>query len=453
MHIRPTREDELDEVMGIYARARTFMAEHDNPTQWGPTNWPPRSLICSDIAAGKSYVCETDDGRLAGVFFYDYGDHIDPCYEHIEDGAWECDAPYGVVHRIASAGVAHGVGAACLEWALARVGRLRIDTHPDNYVLQGLLDKLGFSRRGIIHVEEDDMPRLAFERSSPAQLRATILTDDVCVPGLEHEWGLSVHVRYHAAAETVVNVLLDFGQSDVFVQNASMLGIDLALVDLAVLSHAHYDHADGMGEFLARNNRAPVCLSSACEENCWSTRGGTAEEHYIGIRQGLLEQHSERLRWAPTTRVTSIAQGVHVVPHSVGVPVSPLRSSAEGSKGMYLRTSEGMVADPFAHELTLVFELAHDAICVMSSCSHVGVRRILDEVRAAFPERRVRAFVGGLHLKNVGDEVARNVARSMRKVGIERLYVGHCTGGHALEVLMAELDGVVSLRPGLVIEL
>ena len=39
------------------------------------------------------------------------------------------------------------------------------DTHGDNIVMQNLLKKLGFNHSGTIYVEEDDYPRLAFEKT------------------------------------------------------------------------------------------------------------------------------------------------------------------------------------------------------------------------------------------------------------------------------------------------
>ena len=58
-----------------------------------------------------------------------------------------------------------GVGSACLNWAFNQCGHLRIDTHGDNGVMQRLLEKLGFEHRGTVFVEEDDYPRLAFEKT------------------------------------------------------------------------------------------------------------------------------------------------------------------------------------------------------------------------------------------------------------------------------------------------
>lgn len=163
MRIRKATEQDVSRIMQIYARAREFMAQTGNPNQWGPTNWPPETLIHQDIAQGKSYVCEHED-NVVGVFFFDCGKDVEPTYAQIDDGSWLDDGPYGVVHRIASDGTARGTGQFCLEWAFAQCGHLRIDTHADNLVMQNLLRKLGFSHRGTIYVYEDHFPRLAFEK-------------------------------------------------------------------------------------------------------------------------------------------------------------------------------------------------------------------------------------------------------------------------------------------------
>lgn len=164
MRIRNTRIEDLDIVMQIYARARQFMAEHDNPKQWGATNWPPKPLIEDDIHKQDSYVCVDENDKPIGVFYYKAGYKVDPCYDVIVDGKWNDDENYGVVHRIASSGEAKGVGAFCINWAFEQCGHLRMDTHGDNYVMQSLLESIGFERKGIIYIVEDNDPRIAFEK-------------------------------------------------------------------------------------------------------------------------------------------------------------------------------------------------------------------------------------------------------------------------------------------------
>ncbi len=164
MRIRKTTEKDFERIMDIYAYAREFMAKTGNPNQWGPTNWPPESLIHNDIKDGNSYVCVSDDDKVIGTFFYTKGKDAEPTYREISDGSWIDDGEYGVVHRLASDGSEKGIGRFCLEWAFEQCGHLRIDTHEDNKVMQKLLGKLGFTKCGIIHVEEDDYPRFAYEK-------------------------------------------------------------------------------------------------------------------------------------------------------------------------------------------------------------------------------------------------------------------------------------------------
>ena len=163
MEIRHTRAEDLPRLLEIYQTARDFMASHGNPTQWGPTHWPPEALLREDIRRGKSYVC-TQDNRIVGTFFFDVGEEIEPGYRRIEEGGWLAGGPYGVVHRLAGDGSVRGVGQFCLDWCWRQCGHLRIDTHGDNAVMQRLLAKLGFVHCGTIYVAEDPYPRLAYEK-------------------------------------------------------------------------------------------------------------------------------------------------------------------------------------------------------------------------------------------------------------------------------------------------
>ena len=168
MKIRNSTPQDLDRILEIYAHAREYMAQHGNPNQWGPTHWPPEALVRKDIAESSSYVCENDQGKVVGVFFFVFGKDIEPTYRTITEGAWLDNSPYGVVHRIASDGSEKGIGTFCLNWAYNLCGHLRIDTHGDNRVMQNLLKKSGFIHCGTIYVEEDNAPRLAYEKSEKA---------------------------------------------------------------------------------------------------------------------------------------------------------------------------------------------------------------------------------------------------------------------------------------------
>lgn len=159
MEIRQTVLDDLDKVMEIYKDARLYMRENGNPNQWGD-DYPGIDLIRQDISEGKSYVC-VEDNQVVGVFFFNIGP--DPTYHIIYEGSWLNDEPYGVIHRIASGSHKRGVASFCLKWCYDKWPNIRIDTHQDNIVMQNFLNKNGFSRCGIIHLE-NGAERIAYQK-------------------------------------------------------------------------------------------------------------------------------------------------------------------------------------------------------------------------------------------------------------------------------------------------
>ena len=95
-------------------------------------------------------------------------------------------------------------------------------------------------------------------------MKATVVVDNIKGCGLSSEWGLCIYIEYGDKV-----VLLDTGASELFVKNAEELGLDLAEVDFAALSHGHYDHANGMRAFFKANSNAPFYLQKGSGENCY----------------------------------------------------------------------------------------------------------------------------------------------------------------------------------------
>lgn len=156
--VRQARESDLARILEIYDYARSFMERTGNPNQWGKTN-PPRKTLEEDVVRGNLYVVE--DEQIHGVFALFL--EPDPTYAYIEDGTWISDAPYATIHRVAADG-SGGIFSAVLMFAEQRNPHVRIDTHHDNKVMQHILAKNGFSRRGIIFLANGD-PRIAYEKA------------------------------------------------------------------------------------------------------------------------------------------------------------------------------------------------------------------------------------------------------------------------------------------------
>ena len=138
-------------------------------------------------------------------------------------------------------------------------------------------------------------------------MRATVLVDNEAQGLCESEWGLSILIEHREHA-----TLLDAGASGLIAENARKLGVDLAVVNVAALSHAHYDHSDGFDAFFQVNDTSKLFVAASARENCYGTEDGKL--CYIGVSRGLFARHAHRIEYV--NRPAEIAPDVWALPHT-----------------------------------------------------------------------------------------------------------------------------------------
>ena len=160
MTIRTATEADLPAIMKVLVAGRSIMLASGNLHQW-PEGYPTREMVQGDIGPGYGKVME-EDGRI--VAYFACIPSPDPTYAVIEGGQWlDDEKPYYVIHRIASYPEVHGVFQTLMEYLEGITDNVRIDTHKDNKIMQGLLAKYGFTYCGIIYIASG-APRLAYQR-------------------------------------------------------------------------------------------------------------------------------------------------------------------------------------------------------------------------------------------------------------------------------------------------
>lgn len=156
--IRKAEKRDLPAILNVYHAAKVYMVKSGNPTQW--EEGYPDCVLDRDLEKGQLYVLCDQGGAVHAAFVFALGE--DPTYALIENGSWTSSAPYGTIHRLGSDGRLKGVFSQCLEFCKGLSPYIRADTHADNRTMQHLLEKHGFTRRGIIYTH-DGTPRLAYD--------------------------------------------------------------------------------------------------------------------------------------------------------------------------------------------------------------------------------------------------------------------------------------------------
>jgi len=266
----------------------------------------------------------------------------------------------------------------------------------------------------------------------------TVIVDNISSEGVCGEWGLSLLIEYGDK-----KILADAGASDLFSSNLKKLGFDIVDIDYATLSHAHYDHANGMPRFFKENSRAKFYLRDSIAENCYAKKFFFRK--YIGIPRNVLTDYQDRIE--VVNGDYKLCEGAYLIPHKTeGLAAIGKREM------MYKRTAHGWTPDDFSHEQSLVLD-TDKGLVIINCCSHGGVVNIINEVRETFPEKHVYGIIGGFHLFNKSETEISAVAKAIKDTGIDYVCTGHCTGKRAYNIMEQELgDKIQQLHVGLKIE-
>lgn len=245
-------------------------------------------------------------------------------------------------------------------------------------------------------------------------MKVTVLAENTaCRENVTAQHGLSLYLETEGKT-----ILFDMGQDDTFLRNAESLGIDLSKVDMAVISHGHYDHGGGLEAFLQVNEKAPVYIHGLAFGDHFN---GT--EKYIGLNQKLRE-HPRLIFTKGSRRLSENLQ------------LTDCNDLGWHSQlwGLHRREGDVLLPDPFEHEQYLEVAEGEKRILI-SGCSHKGIINIAWHFR---PD----VLIGGFHLSKLEDPDALKSIADRLLYGNTVYYTGHCTG----EKQFAQLKGIMGQR-------
>lgn len=253
-------------------------------------------------------------------------------------------------------------------------------------------------------------------------MEITVLVENTCKNahfGTEHGLSLLIRTEQHT-------ILFDMGQTDLFLENANKMGIDLTSVDFAVLSHGHYDHGGGLEYFLKINQKAFVYVNVNGFGSYYN-----AKDSYIGLDASL----KNNPRVIKISDSYEIAKGITI--HScVGKKENHIFDSFGLKKSDGLQITE----DDFCHEQYLRVE-EKGKVFIFSGCAHKGILNIMDWFH---PD----VFIGGFHFSKISDTTLLDRYVSFLSQYNADYYTCHCTGEEQFMYMQQNMKNLFYLSCG-----
>lgn len=233
-------------------------------------------------------------------------------------------------------------------------------------------------------------------------IKITVLVENTAGNKCRAEHGLSYFVEADDA------VLFDTGASDLFIQNARQLGVDLSAATTVVLSHGHDDHSGGL-PFL--KEKRLVCHPDAFLRRFRKTDGTP-----LGLPMNRAK--AEALFDVATSR-----EPVKLTERIWFLGEIPRLNDFEAKETAFC-LEDG--SDDFTFDDSALAILGDDGLIVVSGCAHAGICNTIEYAVQVTGQQKLQAVLGGFHLKK-HDELTRQTIGYLKNKNVQQVIPAHCT--------------------------
>jgi 7,8-dihydropterin-6-yl-methyl-4-(beta-D-ribofuranosyl)aminobenzene 5'-phosphate synthase len=238
-------------------------------------------------------------------------------------------------------------------------------------------------------------------------------------------FGLSLWLKVWSGSRRWT-LLFDVGPvAEALIHNARLLRLDLATVDMIVLSHNHFDHTGALAGILPQiGHEVPIFCHPDIFRDSFVLKPEFMNYALVG------ENRKERLE---------DLGGYFVATRSPVEPLPGFLLSGEvprctpfedtGGISCFTTNAQGdLVPDPLLDDCSAFINVKNRGLVVLSGCSHAGPINILKHALKITGVREIDGVLAGFHLLEAPEERVRLTLEALEKLKPGWIAPLHCTG-------------------------
>jgi 7,8-dihydropterin-6-yl-methyl-4-(beta-D-ribofuranosyl)aminobenzene 5'-phosphate synthase len=269
------------------------------------------------------------------------------------------------------------------------------------------------------------------------------------------EWGWSMLIEADG-----LRLLFDSGLRISAIYNAAIMGIELSSIDRIALSHGHVDHTGGLRDVLERAgtevgrsnflDRRERTMEIIAHPDIWTPKyvrypGETAygfrgipfRKEELEERQGAHFVESRGPIWLSEDIVWS-GEVPMLNDFEMIAPIFFVKQEGD----TYTGGNANFVPDPLNDDAAL-FLRTEQGLVIVLGCAHRGIINTIHHAQQVTGVDKVHMVVGGTHLLNVSEHQMESTIRELKRLGVKKIGVSHCTGFESASRLAATFGGDV----------
>jgi 7,8-dihydropterin-6-yl-methyl-4-(beta-D-ribofuranosyl)aminobenzene 5'-phosphate synthase len=227
------------------------------------------------------------------------------------------------------------------------------------------------------------------------------------------EWGFSVFIETRES-----NILFDTGHSDIYINNAKKLGIDLQSINYLAISHRHWDHVEGLLYHDFKDKKKIVLHPIALHKSP------------VGVME-IINNDFDVVTVTDTFEFSPNCYFLGEIPRVV-----------EYETGEYK-------GEQILDDTALAFK-TKKGVVVVTGCSHSGISNICEYAKKV-TNQKLHAVIGGFHLFENDPSAVAGAIEYFKKEKPDYLYPMHCLDLPTLARFYNEF-GIDKLGAGDIIE-